>query len=261
MSTQVAETPGALRPQEFEGQVVVVTGGGRGIGEAAAALFAARGGRVVVLDRNAERAQHCAEALAVHGEVHAMALDVTQEHAVEDVFGALTRDIGQPSVLVNNAGTTGPARTMWETPTDYFRSMLDVHLLGTYFCSRAVIPGMIEAGYGRIVNVASVAGKEGNAGSSAYSAAKAGAIGLTKSLGKELATTGVLVNVVTPGVIDTPLVADATAEHIQRLQDKIPMARRGQPIEVAEVIAWAASPRMTFTTGSVFDASGGRTTY
>lgn len=261
MSTPVTEQPQPLTPRELEGQVALVTGGASGIGAATSALLVARGARVVILDRNGQQAEARAEELSYLGHVHGMQLDITDEHAVTETFEKVRSTFGAPTILVNNAGTTGPARPMWETPASYLREMLDVHLLGTFFCSRAVIPDMVAAGYGRIVNVASVAGKEGNAGSSAYSAAKAGVIGLTKSVGKELATTGVLVNVVTPGVIDTPLVSSATPEHIQRLEDKIPMRRRGRPGEIAEIIAWAASPRMSFTTGSVLDGSGGRTTY
>lgn len=247
---------------EMQGQVVLVTGAARGIGYATAALLAGRGARVVLTDRDGGKAVTAAERLRDGGgAVTARTLDVTDEEDVQRTIGSVLGEMGAIHVLVNNAGTTGPATPVWETTTDHFEAMLRVHLLGTFFCVRAVIPAMLREGYGRIVNVASVAAKEGNAGSGAYSAAKAGVVALTKSLGKELATTGVIVNAVTPGVIDTTMVSQSSIEHIERLIAKIPMGRPGGPSEVAEMIAWAASPRCTFTTGSVFDVSGGRTTY
>jgi len=258
----VAETATASTSRELEGQVALVTGAARGIGLATASLLSARGARVVLTDRDGEEAAAAAAKLATDdANVTSRRLDVTDEHHVQRVVDSVVEELGAIHVLVNNAGTTGPATPVWETTTQHFEAMLKVHLLGTFFCVRAVVPTMLRAEYGRIVNVASVAAKEGNAGSGAYSAAKAGVVGLTKSLGKELATTGVVVNAVTPGVIDTTMVSQSSADHIERLAAKIPMGRRGQPREVAEMIAWAASPRCSFTTGSVFDVSGGRTTY
>lgn len=169
--------------------------------------------------------------------------------------------LGRVQILVNNAGTSGPPAPVSETTTKFFQDMLDVHLLSTFFCLRAMVPHMIADGYGRIVNVVSVAGKEGNAYKGAYSAAKAAVIGLTKSLAKELALTGVLVNAVAPTVVETALLSQSTPEHLATLTAKIPMGRQGEPAEVAEMIAWAASPRCSFTTGAVFDVSGGRMTY
>jgi NAD(P)-dependent dehydrogenase (short-subunit alcohol dehydrogenase family) len=248
--------------RELDGQVALVTGAARGIGLATASVLASRGARVVLTDLDADEAVAAAGQLRTGGgDVTVRRLDVQDEDEVQQVVGSVLEELGAIHVLVNNAGTTGLAGPVWETSTRHFEAMFRVHLLGTFFCVRAVVPSMLSVGYGRIVNVASVAAKEGNAGSGAYSAAKAGVVALTKSLGKELATTGVVVNAVTPGVIDTTMIQQASADHIDRLTAKIPMGRRGRPSEVAEMIAWAASPRCSFTTGSVFDVSGGRTTY
>lgn len=242
--------------------VAYVTGGASGIGWEVSRLLAERGATVVVADRNAEAAEAAVHELSGRGlSVTADVVDVTEQESVAASVARVRRQHGEVSILVNNAGTTVPATTMWETPPEVFEQMWRVHLFATYLCCREVVPHMKDAGYGRIVNVASVAGKEGNAGSSAYSSAKAAVIGLTKSLGKELATSGVLVNAVTPGIIRTPLVESATPEHVARLLGKIPMGRAGEPVEVAELIAWLASPLCGFSTGAVFDASGGRTTY
>lgn len=247
---------------ELNGQVALVTGGASGIGLTAVELLASSGAYVVIVDRDREAADRAVADMEAAGlSVFASVGDVTSVQDVADTVRSTIRMHGKIDILVNNAGTTVPSTTLWETPPEVFEQMWRVHLFATYLYCREVVPHMIEAGYGRIVNVASVAGKEGNAGSSAYSSAKAAAIGLTKSLGKELATSGVLVNAVTPGVIRTPLVAAATPEHIERLTAKIPMGRPGEPREVAELIYWLASPRCGFSTGAVFDASGGRTTY
>lgn len=247
---------------ELAGQIAFVTGGASGIGLEVSRLLAARGANVVVADIRDDVASSAAEELAADGGavIHEQ-VDVTDEQSVNASVARVAERLGEISILVNNAGTTVPATPLWETPPEVYERMWRVHLFGTFLCCRAVVPAMREAGYGRIVNVASVAGKEGNAGSSAYSSAKAAAIGMTKSLGKELATSGVLVNAVTPGIIRTPLIESATPEHVERLLAKIPMGRAGEPAEVAELVAWLASPRCGFSTGAVFDASGGRTTY
>jgi NAD(P)-dependent dehydrogenase (short-subunit alcohol dehydrogenase family) len=248
--------------RELSGQVAVVTGAARGIGLAAAEVLAALGAHVVMCDRDADSVTEAAERLRSSGrDVSTHQMDVASEESVGHAFGEIHRTHRAIDILVNNAGVTGPSRPVWETSSAEFSRLLNVHLLGTFYCVRAVVPTMIRHGYGRIVNVASVAAKEGNAGSGAYSAAKAGVVGLTKALGKELATSGVLVNAITPGVTETALLQQSTDEHIDGLIAKIPMGRVAQPAEVAEMIAWASSPRCSFTTGSVFDVSGGRTTY
>jgi len=164
-------------------------------------------------------------------------------------------------VLVNNAGVAGPTAPLVDYPADEWRRVLEVNLTGTFLCTRACLPPMIESGYGRIVNVASIAGKEGNPGMSAYSAAKAGVIALTKSVGKELARTGVLVNCVVPAVFDTGLTDGATAEERRRFVSSVPMGRMGRPEELAELVSWLASERCSFSTGASFDLSGGRAVY
>ncbi|SNR65228.1 SDR family NAD(P)-dependent oxidoreductase [Blastococcus mobilis] len=250
----------------LEGQVAIVTGGAGGIGSAIAKVLAEDGARVVCVDRNQEaldeltrRAREWGDDVA--GRIEGAVVDIRDFEAVATCVKSVMKQHGRIDVLVNNAGTTGPARPMWETPVDYWHDMFQVHVHGTFYFMREVLPHMIERGYGRVVNIASVAGKEGNPNSSAYSAAKAAVIGLTKSGGKELAKTGVLVNVVTPGVIETRIVEQVTPSHHEYLLSKIPMGRAGQPSEVAELVRFATSPRVSFTTGSVFDISGGRTTY
>lgn len=244
----------------MEGQIALVTGAARGIGLATARLLAEEGARVFLSDINAATVQQAAE--ESDGLLRDwVVLDVADPESVNAAVRQVTDAAGKIDILVNNAGITDRSYPMWETPLPIFERMWATHFMGTVHCCQAVIPGMIERGYGRIINVASVAGKEGNAGSSAYSSAKAGVIGLTKSLGKELALTGVLINAVTPGIINTPLMSDATPEHIARLLAKIPMGRPGEAEEVGELVAWLASPQCSFSTGAVFDISGGRTTY
>ena len=217
---------------------------------------------MVVVDRDEDRGEATAAELVASGAVAEFhQVDVTIESEVVTLVADLAARHGRVDVLVNSAGTTVPAAPLWETPTDVVEKMWRIHHFAPYLFCREVVPTMIAKGYGRVVNVTSVAGKEGNAGSSAYSSAKAGTIAMTKSLGKELATRGVLVNAVTPGVIDTPLIAAASPDHIAGLLEKIPMKRAGTPEEVAELVFWLSSPRCGFSTGAVFDASGGRTSY
>ena len=247
-----------MQTQSFAGKIAVVTGGARGIGLACAAKIAAGGGRVALWDRDVERASQSAKAF---GQAIAVEVDVTSEASVAQALAATEKQLGPVDILVASAGITGPNTTVVQYPVDAWRQVIDINLTGVFLCNRAVAAGMAERKRGRIVNIASVAGKEGNPNASAYSASKAGVIGLTKSLGKELATSGVLVNCVAPAVVRTELFSQMTEQHIQYMLSKIPMNRFGEVEEVAEMVAWLASDLCTFATGATFDLSGGRATY
>ena len=186
---------------------------------------------------------------------------MTSEASVAQALAATEDQLAPPDILVASAGITGPNTTVVSYPVDAWKQVIDINLTGVFLCNRAVAGGMAMRGRGRIVNIASVAGKEGNPNASAYSASKAGVIGLTKSLGKELATTGVLVNCVAPAVVKTELFSQMTEQHIQYMLSKIPMNRFGEVEEVAEMVAWLASDLCTFATGATFDLSGGRAAY
>jgi 2-dehydro-3-deoxy-L-rhamnonate dehydrogenase (NAD+) len=241
------------------GRVAVITGGARGIGYACAARLIASGAKVAIWDIDASVTQSAADALG--HDTLGIVVDLTQEDAVAIATRSTIDAFGQIDVLVNSAGITGPNMKTWEyTPAD-FRRVIEVDLVAPYLVCRAVVPHMIAAGYGRIVNIASVAGKEGNPNAPAYSAAKAGLIGLTKSLGKELATSGVACNCITPAAAQTEMFAQMSAEHINYMKSKIPMNRFVRVEEIAAMIAWLSSEECSFTTGGVFDISGGRATY
>lgn len=245
--------------------VAVVTGGAGDIGTAIAAALVADGMRVVCLDRDAslpplDSVPRASPEVLASGAL-GYQLDVTDHARVTEVVDIIVDWCGRIDVLVNNAGISGPARPIWETPVDYWHRIFDVHAHGTFYMMRKTLPHMIERGYGRVVNIASVAGKEGNINTSAYSSAKAAVLAMTKSAGKELATSGVLVNAVAPGLIETSLGEQVTPSHRELLRSKIPMGRGGQPEEVAEMVRFLASDRCTFSTGAVFDLSGGRATY
>jgi len=242
----------------FKGRTAVVTGGARGIGLACAAKIAAGGGRIALWDRDLERAKQSAAAL---GDAIAVEVDVTSEASLNAALATTEKELAPPDILVASAGITGPNATVVQYPIEAWKQVIDINLTGVFLSNRVVAAGMAKRGWGRIVNIASVAGKEGNPNASAYSASKAGVIGLTKSLGKELATTGVLVNCVAPAVVKTELFSQMTEQHIQYMLSKIPMNRFGEVEEVAEMVAWLASPLCTFATGAAFDLSGGRATY
>jgi 3-oxoacyl-[acyl-carrier protein] reductase len=242
----------------FSGRTAIVTGGARGIGLACAAKIAAEGGRVALWDRDLERARQSAKELK--GAI-AVEVDVASDLSIDKALAATEQQLAPPDILVASAGITGPNTTVAQYPVDAWRQVIDINLTGVFLCNRAVAPGMVKRGWGRIVNVASVAGKEGNPNASAYSASKAGVIGLTKSLGKELATFGVLVNCVAPAVVRTELFSQMTEQHIQYMLSKIPMGRFGEVEEVAEMVSWLASPLCSFATGATFDLTGGRATY
>ena len=242
----------------FKGRTAVVTGGARGIGLACAAKIVEGGGRVALWDRDMDRAKQSAASL---GKAIAVEVDITSEQSVAGALAKTEKDLAAPDILVASAGITGPNTTVIEYPVDAWKQVLDINLTGVFLSNRAVASGMVKRGWGRIVNIASVAGKEGNPNASAYSASKAGVIGLTKSLGKELATSGVLVNCVAPAVVKTELFSQMTEQHVNFMLSKVPMNRFGEVEEVAEMVAWLASPLCSFATGATFDLSGGRATY
>ncbi len=247
---------------DLEGRKGVVTGGATGIGYAIAERLVASGAAVSLWDIDSEGVAGAAEALGAMGaDVHTVAADVTDPSAVEKAAAGTHERFGAIDILVNNAGIAGPNRKNWEYTIEEWNRVLAVDLTGVFLCCRAIVPHMKDRGYGRIVNIASIAGKEGNPNAGAYSAAKAGAIALTKSLGKELAESGVIVNCVTPAAIETDIFKQITQEHIDYMLSKIPMGRLGMAGEVAALVAWLCSSDCSFSTGAVFDLSGGRATY
>ena len=242
----------------FDGRRAVVTGGASGIGRAVVERLTAEGARVAIWDRNAAAAGEVAAAVA--GSV-AVPVDITDWPAVEAAAARTAGALGGIDVLVCSAGVTGPTVPVAEFPVPGFREVFEINVFGLFHCNKAVVPAMKTAGYGRIVNIASVAGKEGNPNASAYSASKAAVIGFSKSLAKELAADGVLVNAVTPAAVRTAIFEQMPQSHIDFMLSKIPMGRFGTVEEIAALVCWAASDDCGFTTGAVFDASGGRATY
>lgn len=240
------------------GQTAVVTGGARGIGRGIGARLAREGCRVIVWDREPvafEAARAGFEPAALVG------VDVADLTSIERAFATTMQHTQHVDILVNNAGINGPVAPTWEYAVDAWHAVLAIDLTGVFYCCRTVVPAMRAAGYGRIVNVASMAGKEGNAGICAYAAAKAGVIGFTKSLARELAGSGVLVNAIAPVITETDLMQEMTPEHIATARAKIPMNRFLTVPEIAAMVAFIASPECSFSTGFTFDVSGGRATY
>jgi 3-oxoacyl-[acyl-carrier protein] reductase len=246
---------------DLKGRTAIITGGARGIGFAAAQKMLASGAAVALWDIDAAALGNAAASLAKSGRVYTAILDLTAEAEIGKAVEALIRDAGKIDILVNNAGITGGNAPLWELKPDVWRRVIEVNLVAPYLVCRAVVPHMTKAGYGRIVNIASIAGKDGNPNASHYSASKAGLIGLTKSLAKELATTGVLVNAITPAAAKTEMFGQMTQAHIDYMLSKIPMNRFVNVEELAAMIAWLASEDCSFSTGAVFDISGGRAVY
>ena len=242
---------------DLDGSVAVVTGGAQGIGLACVARLVESGARVAIWDLDEPLAAREAGRL---GQL-AFTVDITDPHAVEAALAETENVLGSVSILVNSAGIAGPVHQVEDYPVKEWDRVIDVDLNGTFYVNRAFVPGMKARGYGRIVNIASIAGKEGNPGASAYSAAKAGVIALTKSLGKELAGYDIAVNCVTPAAARTRIFEQMTEEHIGFMLSKIPRNRFVNVEEIASMIAWLVSPENSFTTGGVFDLSGGRATY
>jgi len=246
---------------DLAGRVAVVTGGAQGIGRAIVERFMASGAAIAIWDRDAKLSAETATELKARGRIEAFAADVTALDAVERARDATLAAFDRIDILVNNAGISGPNVRTWEYPPAAWDEVLAINLTGTFNCCRAVVPHMVARNYGRIVNVASIAGKEGNPNASAYSASKAGVIALTKSLGKELASHDIAVNCVTPAAARTAIFDQMSQEHIDYMLSKIPRGRFVTVQEIAALVAFCASAECSFTTGAVFDLSGGRATY
>jgi 2-dehydro-3-deoxy-L-rhamnonate dehydrogenase (NAD+) len=244
---------------DLEGRNAIVTGGAQGIGRSIVERLVASGAHVEIWDLDAGLAEETAK--AVGGKTSARGIDVTDAQAVAQAAQASARDLGPTSILVTSAGIAGPNAKTWEYPLEEWARVMRINVDGTFNCCRSVIPCMIESGYGRIVTIASVAGKEGNPNASAYSASKAAVIALTKSLGKELAAHDIAVNTVTPAAARTRIFDQMSQEHIAFMLSKIPRGRFLETAEAASMIAWLCSQENSFTTGAVFDLSGGRATY
>ena len=244
---------------DFKNKTAVITGGAQGFGFDIAKRFLNSGARVIIWDIDSKMIEKAVKELN-NQNLSSNVIDVSNFKEVEDC----THEINKKSnidILINNAGITGPTSTLWEYDVEMWKKVVDINLMGTFNCCRAVVPNMIKNNYGRIVNVASVAGKDGNANASAYSVGKAGAIGLTKSLGKELADKNIAVNAVTPAGAKTRILDQMTKEHVQRMLSKVPRGRFLEVEEFTSLVCWLSSEENTFSTAAVFDISGGRSTY
>ncbi len=244
---------------DLNGRTAVVTGGAQGFGKAITERFVASGAKVAIWDQDKALADKTAQSIG--NAVSAFHVDVTDTAAVEKSRDATLKAFGKIDILVNNAGITGANKPVWETDLDEWRRVMRINLDGPFICSKAIVPVMIAQNYGRIVNIASIAGKEGNPNAAHYSASKAGVIALTKSLGKELAGHDILVNAVTPAAAKTAIFDQMTQQHIDFMLSKIPKNRFVLVEELAAMVAWLASEDCAFSTGAVFDISGGRATY
>ncbi|MDQ0467068.1 SDR family NAD(P)-dependent oxidoreductase [Labrys wisconsinensis] len=243
----------------FAGRGAIITGGASGIGLAAARRIVAEGGSVCIWDVDA--AQIDAARAELGPKAHGIRVNVAAAEEVERAAAEAQGHLGRIDVLVCSAGVAGKNAPVVDYPIDEWKRVFDINVHGLFYCNRFVAPKMVENGYGRIVNIASIAGKEGNPTASAYSASKAAVVGFTKSLGKELAQTGVVVNTITPATVDTPILTQVSQAHIDYMRSKIPMGRFGTVDELAAIITWLASEECSFSTGAVFDVSGGRATY
>jgi len=246
---------------DVSGKVALVTGGSRGIGEMIAEGFVTHGVKTYISARKAESCDATAERLSGIGECISIPADLSTMEGIDHLVDEIKGREKKLDILVNNAGIAGPNATTWEYPVEAWHEVMNVNLHGPYNCCRAVVPSMIAQNYGRIVSIASIAGKEGNPNAAAYSVSKAGVIALTKSLAKELADYDISVNAITPAAARTAIFDQMTQEHIDYMLSKIPLGRFGTSEEVAAMVAWLCSPECSFSTGAVFDLSGGRATY
>ena len=244
---------------DFKNRTAIVTGGAQGFGLDIAKRFLDSGGKVIIWDIDTKMIEKVIKELD-NPNLSSNIVDVSNYSEVERNVNEITNK-SNIDILINNAGITGPTATLWEYDIDMWKKVVDINLMGTFNCCRAIVPNMIKNNYGRIVNVASVAGKDGNANASAYSVGKAGAIGLTKSLGKELADKNIAVNAVTPAGAKTRILDQMTKEHVQRMLSKVPRGRFLEVEEFTSLICWLSSEENTFSTAAVFDISGGRSTY
>lgn len=242
----------------FAGRNAIITGGASGLGKQVAARIIAEGGQVALWDLNADALAATRDEI---GAVHVVALDVSDYAAVAAAAKETAAALGKVDILICSAGITGATATVWDYPVDSFQRVIDINLNGLFYCNREVAPYLLENRYGRIVNLASVAGKEGNPNASAYSASKAGVIGFTKSLGKELAGKGVIANALTPATFESPILAQLPQSQVDYMRSKIPMGRLGEISESVAMVCFMASEECSFTTASTFDTSGGRTTF
>ena len=246
---------------DLRGRCAVITGGAQGIGRAIAERFLDSGAQVSLWDADETLVRATAIELSGTSQVHCCTVNVADAKAVESAATETHHVLGKIDILVANAGITGPNVKLWEYPVDAWRQVMDVNLNGVFHCCKAIVPMMMQQNYGRIVNLASIAGKEGNPNASAYSASKAGVIALTKSLGKELAQHNIAVNCITPAAARTRLFEQMTQAHIDYMLSKIPRGRFVKVEEIASMVAWLVSEENSYTTGAVFDLSGGRATY
>ena len=245
--------------EEFANKVVIITGAGSGIGKETAQRMIDNGAKVALWDYNQETLDNIQNKLGKNSL--SVNVDVSDEVSVKNAANKVRNNLGTPSILVNCAGVAGINASIEKTDPNEWRRVININLTGTFLCCREIIADMVNNGYGRIINIASVAGKEGNPNAAHYSASKSGVITFTRSLGKELAETGVLVNCITPAVIETEMLSQVSDEHKAYMVSKIPMGRMGQPHEVTALICWLSSQECSYSTAAAFDLSGGRSTY
>jgi 3-oxoacyl-[acyl-carrier protein] reductase len=242
---------------DLKNKIAIVTGGAQGFGYAMVERFSASNAKVIIWDMDVS----LMESLSLPKNVSYMQVDVTTYESVEKATQQVLEQFGKIDILINNAGIAGPSFKTWEYPLSDWQNVINIDLTGVFYCSKAIVPHMISSNYGRIVNIASIAGKEGNPNAMPYSAAKAGVIALTKSLGKELSDKNISVNCVTPAAAKTKIFDQISQEHIDYMLSKIPRGRFLKVDELASMVSWLVSEENSYTTGAVFDLSGGRATY